>query len=242
MDNSGKTIRVGDIMTASVIGIEPTASLADAARLMLSSKISGLPVVSSDKHLVGVLTEGDFLRRIELGTMPRRAGLLDFFISPRKEATEYIHGHGQKVEEVMSPDPVTISSRASVSELVDLMISKRIKRVLVVDDGTLVGIVARSDLMRAVLRMTPEKNLAVHDDDHIRRYIMEELKQHSWSGSVRVTVHDGIVEFHGIIFDETVREAIRVAAENVPGVKNVIDHLLCVDPITGLYLSSSDGH
>ncbi|MFQ0812400.1 hypothetical protein AVM02_03250 [Brucella anthropi] len=233
-------MRVGDIMTAPVIGIAPTASLADAARLMLGSRISGLPVVSADRHLVGVLTEGDFLRRIELGTLPRRAGWLDFFLSPRKEAAEYIHGHGHKVEEVMSPDPVTISSRAPVSELVDLMISRKIKRVLVVDDGTLVGIVARSDLMRAVLRMTPEQNPGAQDDDHIRTSIMEELKQHSWSGSVRVTVHGGIVEFHGIIFDDTVREAIRVAAENVPGVKNVVDHLLCIDPITGLYLSSPD--
>ena len=104
---------VSEIMTSPVLVIEPSAPIAEAARIMLDDRISGLPVVSADKRLVGVLTEGDFLRRGELDTTRKRPRWLDFIVSSGKRAEEYVQTHGRKVEDVMSPEPVTISPGAS---------------------------------------------------------------------------------------------------------------------------------
>lgn len=233
-------MRVSEVMTTAVVGIEPTATLADAARRMLDSRISGLPVLSADRQLVGVITEGDFLRRIELGTASKRPRWLEIIVGAGRDAADYVHSHGRRVEDVMSPDPVTIGPNASIEDLVGLMTANRIKRVLVVDGGTLVGIVTRSDLMRAVLRMMPEESAAPNDDEAIRKAIEDELERRAWPGSIQVTVHDGIAEFHGTIFDEAVREAVRVAAENVAGVKGTVDHMLWIEPMSGVCISSPD--
>ncbi len=229
-------MRVSEIMTSPVVGVEPSASVEDAVKLMLGNHISGLPVVSGDGHLVGIVTEGDFLRRGELGTARRRPRWLQFFISPGKDAAEYVQSHGRKVEEVMTAEPVTISAEASLADLVELMIARKIKRVPVVDKGKLVGIVARSDLMRAMLRSIPASAPAANDDERIRRAITEELAKQPWSNAIRVDVDHGIAELSGAIFDERARDAARVAAENVPGVKGVKDQLAWIEPLSGIYI------
>lgn len=229
-------MRVAEIMTSPVVGIEPSASVTDAAKLMLGSHFSGLPVVTSDKRLVGVVTEGDFLRRGELGTTQKRPRWLEIIVSAGKKAEEYVQTHGRKVEEVMSPEPVTISSEASLEELVELMTARKIKRVPVVDDGKLVGIVARSDLMRAMLRALPASASVANDDERIRQAIADELAKQDWSGAIRVNVAHGIAELSGAIFDERARQAARVAAENVEGVKGVTDQLAWIEPLSGMYI------
>ena len=227
-------MRVADIMTSPVIGIDPSASLSSAARLMLASHVSGLPVVNADKRLVGVVTEGDFLRRSELGTTVHRPRWLEFLIGDGKEAKEYVQSHGRKVEEVMSASPVTIAPQASVEELVELMTARKIKRVPVVDNGALVGIVSRSDIMRAVLRAMPQEEGAAGDDRQIANAIAGELAKYSWGGTIRVEVLHGMVKLTGTIFDERERDAARVAAENVAGVKGVSDELAWIEPMSGI--------
>ncbi len=229
-------MRVSEIMTSPVVGIEPSASIADAARLMLNSHFSGLPVVTEDKRLVGVVTEGDFLRRGELGTTRKRPRWLEFLTSAGKEAAEYVQTHGRRVEEVMSTEPVTISSDASLEELVEVMTSANIKRVPVVDNGRLVGIVARSDLMRAMLRAMPASTPALGDDRRIAEAVAAELARQPWSSAIRVKVDQGVVELSGSIFDERAREAARVCAENVAGVKSVTDQLAWIEPMSGMYI------
>ncbi|MGY6250727.1 CBS domain-containing protein [Bosea thiooxidans] len=229
-------MRVSEIMTSPVLGVEPSASVADAAKLMLGSHVSGLPVVTSDGHLVGIVTEGDFMRRGELGTTRKRPRWLQFFISPGKDAEEYVQSHGRRVQEVMSPEPVAISAEASLADLVELMIARKIKRVPVVDKDKLVGIVARSDLMRAMLRAIPASAPAANDDNRIRQAIAAELAKQPWSNAIRVEVDHGIAELSGAIFDERAREAARVVAENVPGVKNVKDQLAWIEPLSGIYI------
>lgn len=229
-------MRVAEIMTSPVVGIEPTASISEAASLMLSNRISGLPVMDSDKHVVGVVTEGDFLRRGELGTIRKRPRWLEFFTSAGREAEEYVQTHGRRVRDVMSPSPVTISPHASVEELVDLMLSHKIKRVPVVENDLLVGIVARSDLMRTMLHALPGTTPAVNDDERLRQAILTEMGKWEWSVAIRVNVDHGVAELSGIILDERARDAAHVAAENVPGVKKVIDQLTYVEPISGMYI------
>jgi len=233
-------MRVAEIMTSPVVGIQPSASIADAAKLMIGSRISGLPVVTSDKRLVGIVTEGDFLRRAELGTTRKRSRWLEFFVSAGKKAEEYVQFHGRRVEEVMTPKPVTISADASLEELVDVMNSRKIKRVPVVDNGRLVGIVARSDLMRAMLHILSSPAPAVGDDQRIAQAISQELAKQSWSSAIRITVEDGAVELNGAIFDERARQAARVCAENVAGVKSVIDLLVWIEPTSGMYILPED--
>jgi len=227
---------VSEIMTSPVLVIAPSASIAEAAKIMLGGRISGLPVVSEDKRLVGILTEGDFLRRAEIGATRKRPRWLEFFVGSGKRAEEYVQTHGRRVEDVMSKEPVTISPGASLEELIDLMTSRKIKRVPVVDDGDLVGIVARSDVMRAVLRALPASSAAARDDERIRKAIAAELARHSWSAAIRVKVAHGAAELSGTIFDERARQAARVAAENVPGVIEVVDQLCWIEPISEMYL------
>ncbi|WP_438396216.1 CBS domain-containing protein [Caballeronia sp. DA-9] len=135
----------------------------------------------------------------------------------------------------MTTDVVTISPDAPLDELVRLMASHKVKRVLVIENGKLVGVVARADLMRALLKALPDTQSASTNDEKIRQGVIAGLAKQPWSGLVRVDVHLGIVDLSGIIFDEHAREAARVLAENVPGVRLVTDQLAWVEPISGVY-------
>jgi CBS domain-containing protein len=161
---------------------------------------------------------------------------LEFFVGSGTRAGEYVQTHGRRVEDVMSRQPVTISPAASLEDLIDLMTSRKIKRVPVVDNGELVGVVARSDVMRAVLRALPASSAAASDDERIRAAVAAELARHSWSAGVRVAVSHGAAELSGVILDDRARAAARVAAENVPGVTKVVDELCWIEPVSGMYL------
>ena len=225
------------IMTTPVVGIEPSASIADAAGLMLSKKISGLPVIRSDGSLVGIISEGDFLRRGELGTERKRSRWLEFLISPGRAADEYVHANGRRIEEVMSEDVVTASLDASIAEVVELMTRHHVKRIPVTDGGKVVGLITRSDLLRAFLNALPAP--ASTDDEQIGQNIIAELATQKWAGKemIDVTVDKGLVELSGAIFDERERQAAIVAAENVAGVRAVKDNLFCAGPLSVVLVS-----
>lgn len=235
----GMVMQVKSLMTTHVIDIRPTATLAHAARLMLTHGISGLPVVDETGRLVGIISEGDFLRRSELSTKHKRSRWLEFFISPGKAAAEYVQEHGRTIAEVMSTDVATISDNASLEEAVELMAHRGVKRLPVIENGKLIGIVTRADLMRAFLVTVPTPGSTASYDDLIRKNIIAELANQTWSGngSIRVKVDKGVAELCGVIFDERERQAARVVAENVSGVKSVIDQLAWMDPTSGMYMA-----
>ncbi len=227
-------ITAADVMTSPVFSVSPDASVGDAVRLMLAHHISGLPVVR-DGGLVGMLSEGDLMRRSELGTQAGRSSLMAFFVSPGKAAAEYVQTHGRRVAEVMSENPVTIQRDTPLEQGVSLMLRHRIKRLPVVEDGRLVGIVARSDLLRALSRALPGASPAV-DDEEIHAAIRREIARQRWavSGVIRIQVHDGDVEVAGTIFDERQRRALLVAVENTPGVRSATDRLVWIEPLSGV--------
>lgn len=229
---------VKEVMTSPVIGVLPSASVADAATLMLGNRISGLPVMEADGRLVGVVSEGDFLRREELGTKRRRSWLLELFASPGKVADEYVHANGRKIEEIMASEVITTTPEAPLESAVDLMSRKGIKRLPVVDGGKVVGIVTRTDLLRALLRVSSNPVAGPTDDEKIRSAILAEMGRQIWSanGAIRVSVNQGVAELSGVIFDERERSAACVAAENVPGVKSVVDQLTWVEPMSGMVI------
>ena len=141
---------VADLMHKNVVSVLPETSLADAVRIMLAQRVSGLPVVSSAGRLVGVVTEGDLLRRAELGTEGRQVGWFKSFLMPGRAAEDYVATHGRHVSEVMTSEPIFVTPETPLAEVADIMRSKRVKRLPVLDYGALVGVVSRSDLLRAL--------------------------------------------------------------------------------------------
>lgn len=235
-------MKAEDVMTRDVISIAPDATVLQAARLMLQHHISGLPVVDKDGKLVGVLSEGDFLRRRETRTEHKRSRWLEFVMGPGRIAAEYSHSHGSKVAEVMTTEVQTVDELTALEDIVELMERKRIKRVPVVCGDQLVGIVTRSNLMHAMVSMARVAQPAAKDDVSIRDGLLAEFQKEIWAPAAmtNVVVRDGVVELWGVIVDERQREAMKVAAENIPGVKMVIDHLVWVEPTSGMVIEPRD--
>jgi CBS domain-containing protein len=234
-------MKARDVMTPRVISIESDAPIMQAVRLMLQNRISGLPVVDQKGALVGMVTEGDFLRRGEIGTERHRSRWLEFLVGPGRLANEYVHARGRKVAEVMTDKPITVTEDTPLEEVVQQMERRRIKRLPVVRDGALVGIVTRANIMHALVSMAAVTKAApAGDDAGIRRQILDECDKQSWAPMSNVVVRNGVVEFWGTITDEREREALIVAAENVPGVKVVHDHLVWIEPTSGLVIESPE--
>jgi CBS domain-containing protein len=224
-------MRASDIMTPGVISADPDATVLQAARYMMQHHISGLPVIDKTGNLVGILSEGDFLRRRETGTKRKRSRWLEFLMGPGRMAAEYTHSHGSKVSEVMSTEVHTVNEDTPIEKIVELMETHRIKRVPVLNGNRVVGIVTRSNLMQAMVSLARAEPKAAKDDATIRQKLLAEIKKETWAPvpMINVVVRDGVVELWGAIFDERQGEALKVAAANIPGVKEVIDHLALFD-------------
>jgi CBS domain-containing protein len=235
-------VKVSDVMTRQVISVAPDASVQQAVQLMLQNRISGLPVVDAAGHLVGVVTEGDFLRRVETGTQRKRPRWLEFITGPGSLAGEYVHTHGRRVDEVMTAEPVTISEDADLDDVVRLMEKRRIKRVPVVRGDTMVGIVSRANLLHALASLSREALPAAADDAAIRARVITELERQPWAPKnlIEVVVRNGVVDLWGVIVADHQREAAGVLAENVPGVKSVRNHLAWVEPVSGMVIAGPD--
>ena len=231
-----------DVMTRTVISVEPDATVLQAARLMLQQHISGLPVIDKVGRLVGVLSEGDFLRRRETQTERRRSRWLEFLMGPGKIAAEYAHAHGQKVSEVMTHDVYTVDEGTALEDVVDLMERRRIKRVPVLRGNKVVGIVTRSNLMYAMVSLARSVTTTASADLAIRDQLTAVMQKEIWAPAAmtNIVVRDGVVELWGTVFDERQREALKVAAENIPGVKAVKDHLVWIEPISGMFIEPKD--
>ena len=231
-------MKANDVMTSAVISADPDATVLQAARYMLQHHISGLPVIDKTGKLVGILSEGDFLRRRETQTERRRSRWLEFLMGPGKMAAEYTHSHGNKVAEVMTTSVRTVNEDTALEDIVELMERHRIKRVPVLHGNKVVGIVTRSNLMHAMVSLARTEPKAAKDDASIREKLLAEIREQKWalSSMINVVVRDGVVEFWGAIVDERQREALKVAAENIPGVKEVKDHLAWVETTSGMVI------
>jgi CBS domain-containing protein len=233
-------MKVKDVMTRKVLSIEPDVSVLQAVRSMLQNKISGLPVVDANGTLVGIVTEGDFLRRTETTTERRRPRWLEFLVGPGRLADEYVHTHASKVSAVMTPDPYTVTEDTPLEDVVQLMEKHRIKRLPVVRGKSLVGIVSRANLLHALASLAPNSPAAAPADGVIRERLLAELERQKWAplGFLNVVVQKGVVELWGSITDERERQALIVAAQNIAGVKDVRDHLIWVEPMSGVVIGA----
>ena len=184
-----ETMRVRDVMTNGVIGVSETATLAEAVETLLRSRVSALFVFDANHALVGVLSEGDLLRRSELGTDEKRPRWLEFLLSGGRLAESYAHTHGRRVGEIMTTNVATVSEDAELGDAVDLMLHRRVKRLAVLRGDAVVGVIARSDLLKGLVTPAPSAN-ALHPDAEIKAAIEAELDKLAWAprASVRVEV------------------------------------------------------
>src|SRR3954452_4354475 len=205
-------MRVKDVMTSKIVSVSPQASVAEAIRLMVHTHVSGLPVVDRTGKLVGVLSEGDLLRRSEIGTT-KTTHWLEYLFRPGHLAEVYKQTHGRRVEEVMSTDVSSIDQSLPLESAVSLMQKRRIKRLPVMDGDKLVGIITRADFIRALGSFVTEAyKEAPTSDAEIRTRIFNETEDQSWvpKGSLDVDVKDGNVQLRGTIADERQRDALKV--------------------------------
>jgi len=236
-------MKAKDVMTSTVVSVQPNATVLQAARQMLQHHISGLPVIEKGGEIVGILSEGDFLRRRETATERRHSRWLEFLMGPGRLAVEYSHSHGSKVAEVMTPDVHTVTEDTSLEEIVELMERYRVKRLPVMRGKKVVGMVTRSNLMRAMVSLSRAEPKTGKDDASIREMLLAEMQKESWAPAAmaNVVVCDGVVELWGVIIDERQREALKIAAENIPGVRAVKDHLVWVEPVSGMVIAPRGG-
>lgn len=237
----GRIMKVSDAMSGGVKTVFVDDSVTFAMRLMLDNHLSGLPVVDRQGHLVGMLTEGDLMRRAELGTERKHPHWLEFILGPGRLAQEYVDTHGRRVEEVMTADVVSIDKSMPLKEAVTLMEGRHIKRLPVLDHGRLVGIISRADLLRTFLATSLEPDIAQGvSDDAIRQRIDREIDRQPWNprATVGIKVDRGVVDLSGIVTSEAMRDALRVLVENTPGVIRIRDDITTVEPISGLVVRS----
>jgi len=233
-------MRARDVMTPHVITLDPDASVQELARLLSERGISGVPVVDSDEQLVGIVSEGDLLHRAETGTERRverrRSRWLDTIASDDDLAREYVKAHGRKVKDVMTANVISVPDTMELADVATLLETKRIKRVPVVRDGKIVGIISRANLVRALAATRSDPAAGVDSDDRtIRDKLLAELMGQEWFKVQRwfkiwaadVIVKDAVVHFW-LSSDQTEeeRQALCVAAENIAGVRRVEEHLI----------------
>ena len=231
-------MKASEVMTRNVVTVGRGTPVAKAIRVMLDNHVSGLPVLDDDGKLAGILTEGDLLRRGETGTERHRPRWLEVLMGPGRMAGEYVRTHGRRVGGIMTQNVVSVTPDTALDEIVHLMERRRIKRVPVMDGDALVGVVSRADLLGALASVLEKQPGGTLSDDEILEKIHAELARVAWvpRDGLSITVQDGVVDLNGVILEEKEREALRVVAENVEGVKAVEDHLVWIEPVSGIVI------
>jgi CBS domain-containing protein len=221
-------MKAADVMVSTVITVPPEASVQDVANILMTNRISAVPVVTAGGDLVGIISEGDLIRRVETDTDHRRSWWIELLLGRGPLAAEYVKSHSRKVSDLMSRDVITARPETPLRDVAGLLEKNGIKRVPIVADGKLVGIVSRANLVQALA--VPKKPVEAQlpaDDLAIREAVTARLDGKFWTkfAPVNVIVLNGIVDIWGIVDSETVRQAIRVAVEETPGVRGINDNL-----------------
>jgi CBS domain-containing protein len=220
-------MKARDVMISPVITVKPSTAVKEAAEVLLKNHISAVPVVDDLGKLVGIVSEGDLMRRAEAGTERRRSWWLSLFTGEETLASEFVKSHARKVGDVMTHDVVIAGPDTVLDQIATLMERNSIKRVPIVSNGQLVGIVSRANLIQAVA--SKHVGLEIPSADAaIRDKLLAQLKAQPWGHAalLNITVNGGVVDLWGMVGSDTERKAIRVVAEGTPGVQAVNDHLV----------------
>jgi CBS domain-containing protein len=220
-------MKAEDVMVRDLVTVEPQTSIADAIKLLAEYDVSALPVVGPDNHLIGILSEADLLEREELGASHHRPWWIEAVTPASKLAKEFTKAHGKTVAQLMSTHVISASEDTPLLEIAPLLERNRIKRVPIVRDGKLVGVVSQSNLIQALAssEMTEPRP---ESDKIIRLEVLDLLGQQHWTdfGSRNITVQDGTVHLWGLVGSEAERTALVALAQDVPGVVGVADEMI----------------
>ncbi len=221
-------MRAFDVMVRDVVTVQPDTDVAEAIKLLAEHDVSALPVIDDAGKLVGVLSEADLIHRVEIGTEKHRPWWQEAITGASTLAAEFAKSHGKRVDEVMATGVISVFEDTPLSEIAALFERKRIKRVPVVKDGRLVGIVSRSNLIQALASVVGHIDEPDESDRQIRLELLSRLQQQSWTdfGSRNVTVSGGVVHLWGLVVSEEERKALLALAEGVPGVARVSDEMI----------------
>lgn len=220
-------MRAVDVMTPKVITVTPDTEVREIARLLLENHISALPVVDSGGEVLGIVSEGDLMRRVENGTQRHKSWWLRSIFAGTDNSSEYIKSHARKAREVMTPNPISITEDEPLHRVARLLEKHHIKRVPVLRDGKLLGIISRANLLQGLAADTSEVAISVTADDHeIRDALLKEIERAGvWVERINVIVRAGEVQLWGLVDSQQQKTAAQVAAENTPGVKSVDNNL-----------------
>lgn len=215
------------IMSRNVITATPAKPVREIAALMTEKRISGIPVVSADGKVVGIVSESDLLRRSEIGTEPTRKWWLNFFSDPDALARQYTKTHGLRAEDVMTRPVISVSEDADLSEIASTLERQKIKRLPVLRDGKLVGIISRADLVRALSQAAEAERPPV-DDEVLEKVLLEKMRAQDWLDGtfINLAVRNGVVELNGAIASAEQRRALRVLIEEMDGIHRINDQLV----------------
>ena len=221
-------MNAADVMVTHVITVGPDACLQDVAHILLTNRISAVPVVGNDGKILGIVSEGDLMRRAEVGTGRRRPWWPALLTGREGLAAEYVKEHSRKVTDVMTRSVITATPETSLQDIATSLEKNGIKRVPIVKKGNVVGIVSRANLLQAVASLRKQIESGTPNDTAIRENVVERLKAESWTrpSLINVIVQDGTVELWGIVDSPNEKKAVRVAAEVTPGVRAVNDNLI----------------
>jgi CBS domain-containing protein len=221
-------MRAIDVMVRDVVTVSPETDVAEAVKLLAEHDVSALPVVNATGNLVGVLSEADLIHRAEIGTEKHRPWWLEAVTGASTLAEEFAKSHGKKVGEVMTAGVISVTEETPLCEIAALFERKRIKRVPVVKDGKLVGIVSRSNLIQALASAAGRLDQHDETDRQIRLDLLSRLKDQKWTsfGDRNITVSNGVVHLWGLVGTEAERKALLALAEGAAGVSRVADEMI----------------
>jgi CBS domain-containing protein len=229
-------MRASDVMTKGAVSVADTATIYEAAELLVNTRVSGLPVIDKDGKMIGIVSEGDLIGHLEADTS-FESDLLREIADDAAAAATYVKTHSRRVTDVMTRHVLTCAEDTPVEEIAALMLKHKVKRIVVMRDEHVVGIVSRINLVQALITRghTAEKAPAEPpkplSDLELRRNVEEAVKAHRWAAArMEVTVSGGVVHLWGVVADDAVQRAYRVAVESVPGVIDVMDHTHVVRP------------
>lgn len=220
-------MHASQVMTRSVITVPADATVYAAADILLGARISAAPVVDPDGRMVGIVSEADLMNRAETGTIPAKSWLQRLLADEARVARDYIRSHSHHVTDVMTRKVVTADERTPLQDIAALMQRHGVKRLPVVRDGKVIGIVSRANLLQGLLAREPYPATPLPGDDEVRAQVSRALDVYRWaSGVSNVVVDSGVVSLWGHVDSSAAKEAIRVATENVEGVRRVVNNVV----------------